>query len=108
AAMVARLFNGFPMTNHLRRVLLVLCAIGLSACASTGPTIAPRSVATIPAPQLTQDSILSAINKARRDNGGHKALAYNSALEAACRTQLKLMVEKDQLAHDLGIRLRDR
>jgi uncharacterized protein YkwD len=106
--MVARLFNGLPMTNHFCRVLLVLCAVVLSACASTGPTIAPRSVASIPPPQLTQDSILAAINKARRDNGGHKAMAYNSALEAACRTQLKLMVEKDQLAHDLGIRLRDR
>lgn len=35
-------------------------------------------------------------------------MGYSPALEAACRTQLKLMVEKDQLAHDLGIRLRDR
>jgi uncharacterized protein YkwD len=106
--MVAHLFGGLSMTNHLRGVLIVLFALVLSACASTVPTLAPRSVASIPPPQLTQGSILAAINKARRDNGGHKAWAYNAALEGACRTQLRLMVEKDQLAHDLGIRLRDR
>jgi uncharacterized protein YkwD len=113
AAVAARvwsrdLLNGRFMTNLVRRVIVVLCAAVLSACASTGPNIAPRSVASIPPPQLTQGSILAAINKARRDNGGHKAWTYNAALEGACKTQLGLMVQKDQLAHDLGIRLRDR
>jgi uncharacterized protein YkwD len=79
----------------------------LSACAATTPLpSSPRL--TTPVPQLTQAGILAAVNAARRDNGGHRALGYNSALEAACRAQLKLMVEKDQLAHDLGVRLRDR
>ena len=96
------------MFAFLRRALILTCAVLLSACASTGPTIAPRSIASVPPPQLTQDTILAAINKARRDNGGHKPWTYNAALEGACRTQLGLMVEKDQLAHDLGIRLRDR
>jgi uncharacterized protein YkwD len=100
------------MTAFLHRALAIACAITLSACASIGPapapTIVPRSVTAIPPVELTQGSILAAINKARRDNGGHKAMAYNTALEAACRTQLRLMVEKDQLAHDLGLKLRER
>lgn len=94
------------MTTLLRRLLVVAGAVLLSACASVGPTIAPRT--STPVPQLTQASILSAVNTARRANGGHKPMTYNVALEAACKTQLGLMVEKDELAHDLGIRLRDR
>jgi uncharacterized protein YkwD len=78
----------------------------LSACASVGPSIVPRS-STLP-PQLTQASILSAINEARRANGGHKPMSYNVKLEAACKTQVALMIEKDQLAHDLGMKPRAR
>jgi uncharacterized protein YkwD len=99
------------MTSRLRRLLLAFAAVAaLSACASTGqPTIAPKPAPSAKAvPVLTADSSLAAVNKARRDNGGHKPMGYSPALEAACRTQLRLMVEKDQLAHDLGIRLRDR
>jgi uncharacterized protein YkwD len=78
----------------------------LSACASVGPSIVPRS--STPPPQLTQASILSAINEARRANGGHKPMSYNVKLEAACKTQVALMIEKDQLAHDLGMKPRAR
>ena len=78
----------------------------LGACASVGPSIVPRS--STPPPQLTQASILSAINEARRANGGHKPMSYNVKLEAACKTQVALMIEKDQLAHDLGMKPRAR
>lgn len=98
------------MSLPIRRVLFGLgVALLLSACASTGPSISPRSgPAATSVPQLSQGEILAAVNAARQANGGHKPMGYSPALEAACRTQLKLMVEKDQLAHDLGIRLRDR
>lgn len=95
------------MPRFAPRALIALGAgLLLSACASVGPTIAPRT-ATAP-PQLTQASILTAINAARQGNGGHKPFAYNVALEAACKTQLGLMVEKDELAHDLGLTPRER
>lgn len=94
------------MSLLLRRVLVLGFGFLLSACASIGPSIVPRSVT--PPPQLTQASILSAINEARRANGGHKPMTYNAQLEAACRTQVGLMVERDQLAHDVGMKLRAR
>jgi len=94
------------MTFLFRRALLLGVGLLLSACASVGPSIAPRT-ATTP-PQLTQASILTAINAARQSNGGHKPMTYNVALEGACKTQVGLMVEKDQLAHDVGLKLRAR
>jgi uncharacterized protein YkwD len=95
------------MLRLVHRALLALGAgLLLSACASIGPTIVPRT--STPAPQLTEASIVSAINEARRANGGHRAMAYNGALEQACRTQVRLMVEKDVLSHDAGMRLRAR
>ena len=96
------------MPLPLHRALLALgvgCA--LSACASVGPTIAPHAGPKT-LPQLTQASTLTAINAARQANGGHKALAYNTQLEAACRTQVGIMVEKDQLEHNLGLTPRER
>jgi uncharacterized protein YkwD len=89
-----------------RALLFLVAGLLLSACASMGPTIAPRG-ATAP-PQLTQASMLAAVNAARRDNGGHKPMTYNVALEAACRTQVGLMVQRDELAHDVGMKLRAR
>ena len=89
-----------------RSLLLAGMGLLLSACASVGPSIVPRS--STPPPQLTQASILSAINEARRANGGHKPMSYNVKLEAACKTQVALMIEKDQLAHDLGMKPRAR
>lgn len=94
------------MPSFLRRALLLGVVLLLAACASIGPSIAPRSVTGLT--QLTQASILSAINEARRANGGHRPMTYNTALEAACRTQVGIMVEKDQLAHDLGLTPRQR
>ena len=94
------------MSFLVRRALVVGIGLLLSACASIGPTIVPRSVT--PPPALTEASIVSAINEARRANGGHKALTYNAALEQACRTQVGLMVDKDVLSHDAGMKLRAR
>jgi uncharacterized protein YkwD len=51
---------------------------------------------------------MTSINAARQRNGGHKPLAYNAKLEAACKTQIGLMIQKDQLAHDLGMKPRAR
>ena len=86
--------------------LLLGLGLFLSACASVGPSHVPRT--STPPPQLTQASMLAAINEARRANGGHKPMSYNVKLEAACKTQVRLMVEKDQLAHDLGLKPRAR
>ena len=94
------------MSPLIRRILVLGIGFVLSACASVGPSVVPQT--TTPPPQLTQASILSAINEARRANGGHQPMTYNTKLEAACRTQVKLMVDKDQLAHDLGMKPRAR
>jgi uncharacterized protein YkwD len=105
--MVGRLVSGTPMSPFIRRALLALgVGLLLSACASIGPSIVPRG-ATTP-PELTQASILTAINAARQGNGGHKPMSYNAQLEAACKTQLGLMVEKDRLEHNLGLTPRQR
>ncbi len=93
------------MMPFTRRAFLVLgTGAALSACASGG--IVPKG-ATSPQ-QLSQSSMLTAINAARSANGGHRPMRYNAALEAAARTQVRLMVEKDQLAHDVGLKLRER
>ena len=94
------------MSLLFRRALLLGFGLLLSACASVGPSIAPRT--STPPPQLTQASILSTINEARRANGGHKPMTYNVKLEAACKTQIGLMIEKDRLEHDLGMKPRAR
>ena len=94
------------MLPILCRALLVLGASALlSACASFG-TIVPKTT-TAPT-QLSQASMLAAVNEARRANGGHKAMSYNTQLEAACKIQVGLMVQKDVLAHDAGMKLRAR
>ncbi len=94
-----------------RRAFIVAGAgASLSACASIGglgtTTVVP-SGATTPQ-QLNQATILAAVNNARRINGNHPPLTYNVALEAAARAQANLMASKDQLAHDLGVKLRER
>jgi uncharacterized protein YkwD len=91
-----------------RRAFIILGAgASLSACASLGLGTNVPAGTTTPA-QLNQDTILAAINEARRINGGHKSLTYNTALEAAARSQANLMASKDQLAHNLGVTLRER
>jgi uncharacterized protein YkwD len=98
--------RNFPLMSITRRAFIIAGAgASLSACASFGTNV-PTGTTT---PQhLTQDSILAAVNEARRINGGHKPLAYNIALEAAARSQANLMANKDQLAHNLGVTLRER
>jgi uncharacterized protein YkwD len=105
--MVRPLFGcGTSLMSITRRAFIVVGAgTSLSACASFGTNV-PSGI-TKPS-QLTQASILSAINEARRINGGHKPLTYNVALEAAARSQANLMASKDQLAHNLGVTLRER
>ena len=92
---------------HLTRRAFIIVGGGacLSACASFGTNVPSGNTAP---QQLNQATILAAINEARRLNGGHKPLAYNTALEAAARSQANLMASKDQLAHNLGVTLRER
>lgn len=95
------------MTITRRAFLIVGAGASLSACASIGIGTNVPSGATTPQ-QLTQASILAAVNEARRSNGGHQPMAYNIRLEQAARSQANLMASKDQLAHNLGVTLRER
>lgn len=89
-----------------RRGFIVLGAgMTLSACSSFGTVVPPGNT---PPVALTRDAILAAINDARRENGNHAPYAYNVKLEAAARAQAHLMASKDELSHDLGVKLRDR
>ena len=91
-----------------RRLFLIACAaLALTGCTGFGITSNVPTGTTTPQ-QLSQASILSAINEARRINGNHKPLTYNPELEAACRFQADLMAKKDTLAHDVGYTLRER
>jgi uncharacterized protein YkwD len=91
-----------------RRAFVILGAgASLSACASIGVTSVVPAGATSPA-QLTQAAILAAVNDARRLNGNHKPMTYSTRLEAAARSQANLMAQKDTLAHNLGVTLRER
>lgn len=93
------------MSLNRRAFLIVGAGATLSACSSL-TTVVP-SGSTTPL-QLTQASILAAVNEARRINGNHKPFAYNNALETAARSQAQLMASKDRLEHDLGVTLRQR
>jgi uncharacterized protein YkwD len=96
------------MTITRRAFVIVGAGASLSACASFGGLGTKVPAGTITPQQLTTGSILAAVNEARRINGGHQPLTYNVALEAAARSQANLMAEKDTLAHDLGVTLRQR
>ena len=94
-----------PLT---RRAFIILGAgASLSACGTLGVTTNVPIGSTSPQ-QLTQDAILSAVNEARRINGGHRPLTYNLQLQAAAQFQANLMAQKDSLAHDVGYTLRQR
>jgi uncharacterized protein YkwD len=95
------------MTVTRRAFIILGAGFSLSACASIGLSTNVPSGSTAPQ-QLTQGAILAAVNEARRINGGHKPMTYNTALEAAARSQANLMAQKDILAHDLGVKLRER
>lgn len=97
------------MTLTRRAFLVFGAGASLSACASTGGLFGTNVPAGATTPQeLTQSAILAAVNEARRINGGHRPMTYNLALEAAARSQANLMAQKDTLAHDLGVKLRER
>jgi len=95
------------MTIPRRAFIIAGAGASLSACASIGIGTHVPSGTTPPQP-LTQASILAAVNEARRINGGHTPMAYNVKLEQAARSQANLMATKDQLAHNLGVTLRER
>jgi uncharacterized protein YkwD len=96
-----------PMLLTRRFFIIAGASASLSGCAGIGITSNVPTGTTTPQ-QLTQAAILSAINEARRINGNHKPLTYNTQLEAAARFQADLMAKKDTLAHDVGYTLRER
>ncbi|MHA6691684.1 CAP domain-containing protein [Devosia sp. A449] len=93
------------MLHTTRRGFLVLgAAAALSACAATIPMV-PKGAST---PEtLTDAEILVAINAVRAANGA-PPWTYNGNLEAAARAQARLMAQKNELSHDLGVTLRQR
>lgn len=94
------------MTRYTRRAALVLASASLlSACASTIPPL-PAKVSDRPE-DLTRDQIVATVNAVRRANGAG-SWRYNPQLEAAARSQARLMASKDTLSHDLGVTLRQR
>jgi uncharacterized protein YkwD len=95
------------MSITRRAFLFVGAGATLSACASIGITTNVPVGHTTPQ-QLSPDTILAAINEARRINGNHRPMAYSMALETAARSQANLMAQKDSLAHNLGVTLRER
>ena len=95
------------MNSLSRRGFLILGAASLlSACSSAGFKPTGDTTRTPPA-ALTTASITAADNGIRAKNG-KPPLAYNDKLEAAARSQARLMASKDQLSHNLGISLRER
>ncbi|MBK1796213.1 CAP domain-containing protein [Devosia sp. WQ 349] len=94
------------MTLISRRSLLILGAAGLvSACSTTIPPL-PAKASSQPE-GLSREEIVATINAVRRANGAGE-WTYSSALEAAARSQARLMARKDTLSHDLGVTLRER
>lgn len=92
----------------LRTGFMILATVMLLAGCSSVVAPAPGRNSTATAPvQLTQGSILAAINSTRAANG-KPPLRYNVKLEAAARSQANLMAAKDTLSHDLGVTLRQR
>jgi uncharacterized protein YkwD len=94
--------------SRLRSGLMILATTTLlAACSSiVPPAPGPNSTAGAPM-QLSQGTILAAINGTRAANG-KPPLRYNVSLEAAARSQANLMAAKDTLSHDLGVTLRQR
>lgn len=92
------------MTAFSRRNFVLLGAAALlSGCTAA---MVPPARTTAPN-ELTEATILAAINGARARNG-KPPLAYNPRLEAAARSQANLMAQKDTLSHNLGVTLRQR
>jgi uncharacterized protein YkwD len=96
------------MLQLSRRAVLALGAASLlSACASTSIAPLPAANKSDRPEDLTREQIVAAINATRRAHGA-APWNYNPALEAAARSQARLMASKDTLSHDLGTTLRQR
>ena len=96
------------MTNLTRRSALMLASAALlSACATTAPLTPATTTKTADPEALSDEQILSAINAVRKANGA-PAWTYNARLEAAARSQAKLMATRNKLSHNLGVTLRER
>ncbi|MFC3705553.1 CAP domain-containing protein [Devosia honganensis] len=94
------------MSPYSRRAVLVMGAASLlSACAATIPPL-PANTSSRPE-DLTREQILTTINAVRRSNGAGP-WRYDPQLEAAARSQARLMARQDKLSHDLGVTLRQR
>lgn len=94
------------MFTTTRRGFIILgAAAALSACSTTIPVL-PKSASSTPE-TLSDDEILVAINAVRKANGS-PAWTYNDRLEAAARSQARLMAQKNTMSHDLGVTLRQR
>ena len=93
--------------HHLsRRAFIVLGSASLlSACAATIPPL-PAVVSNRPE-DLSREQIMTAINAVRKANGA-PPWSYSPQLEAASRSQARLMASKDSMSHDLGVTLRQR
>lgn len=95
------------MLKTTRRSFLVLGAASLLAACSTTMPVLPKSAASSSPETLSDEEILTAINAVRRANGA-PAWTYNTRLEAAARSQARLMAQKNTMSHDLGVTLRQR
>lgn len=94
------------MLHHSRRAVLAMGAASLLAACSA--TIPPLPAATSKRPEdLSREQIVAGINAVRKANGAPD-WTYNPRLEAAARSQARLMASKDTLSHDLGVTLRQR
>lgn len=94
------------MLTPTRRGFIILgAAAALAACSTTIPVL-PKSASSTPE-NLSDAEILAAINAVRKANGAGP-WAYNDRLEAAARSQARLMAQKNTMSHDLGITLRQR
>ncbi|MFN4209559.1 MAG: CAP domain-containing protein [Devosia sp.] len=92
-------------TTTRRGFILLAATATLAACSATIPVL-PKSAASTPE-TLSDEEILTAINAVRRANGA-PPWRYNDRLEAAARSQARLMAQKNTLSHDLGVTLRER
>lgn len=96
------------MSRYSRRAILGLGAASLlAACSSVSVAPAPSRPVSDRPEDLTREDIVAAVNAVRRANGAG-LWAYNPALEAAARSQARLMARQDTLSHDLGTTLRER
>lgn len=85
-----------------RRGFVAISAVALvNACTPYGFETATRPG------ELTVADMTARVNAVRRANG-RKPVTFNAQLAAAARSQARLMAQRDELSHDLGVTLRER